>query len=76
MWLIEKNGVVVGMLRKFKNTRADICPWQLFKRTEGSNPNELLGSFYNDEDVRKIGKAFDGQAGGIVAAKALAERVL
>jgi hypothetical protein len=55
--VVRRGLTVVGMIVKMKNTKTDIFPWQVF--TTGMNA-KLLGNFFDDADVVKMGSAWDG----------------
>jgi len=57
LYLVKDDGVVIGFLRKGRNTRTDTLPWQAFtarwRAATGPVLGELLGSFYEEDGGKK-----------------------
>jgi hypothetical protein len=78
LFLVERDGVVVGFISKLRNTRTDFHPWRVFECAAPSNfprPATLLTVFYTQADARALGPDFqrsDAKLGGKAAAVAFA----
>ena len=53
LYMVKDNGVVIGFLRKGKNTRTDTLPWQAFtaqwRAAQGPVLGELIDSYFEED---------------------------
>jgi hypothetical protein len=72
VYLVKENGVVLGFLRKGRDTATDELPWQAFGasfRPGGPVVGRLLGSFFDEEGGQKAAVA-RLRRGSVTASKA------
>jgi hypothetical protein len=52
--IVEVDGVYIGFIRKFRNTRSMSCPWQAFERpVNQTTPARVLGAFYEKDGKQR-----------------------
>jgi hypothetical protein len=65
--IVEVDGVYVGFVRKFRNTRSMTCPWQAFERpVNRTTPARVLGSFYEKDGKQRAIAAVVANAAKLV----------
>jgi hypothetical protein len=66
LWLVKVDGVIVGMLERYKNTRSTIHPWKAIAG-HGLDAN-FLGAFYVEAEIFRADRRTDLRFGGREAA--------
>ena len=49
LYTVKKDGVIIGLLEKYNNTRTEQHPWKAFKGHGGGCCVKFLGAFYPAE---------------------------
>lgn len=52
MEVVIEDGEEIGLIRKGRNTRSDTFPHQAMKLPDGTGPNEIIGTFYEEDGGR------------------------
>jgi hypothetical protein len=69
-FLVIVNGETAGLVTRMKSSRSSITPFTAYAwdgshvQTGAPCAGSLLGHFYTDADVQRIGATFDGIPGG------------
>jgi hypothetical protein len=64
IYLVRVNGELRGHVRKFRNTRTDVFPWQAYGPARNGHGGALLGAFYEKDGFKRAVAAVAGQEGG------------